>query len=140
MDAAGAEACGGGEDIADEALAGDVGGVGLAGEEDLQAADLLGELGEALGIVEEQAGALVGGDAAGEAEGQHLGVELLPGAPGDLGEQALLGLLVAVGDLGRRDAVDGTEVVVVVTPLGNLLVEQRLHRTRRARSPRGRRW
>jgi hypothetical protein len=39
---------GGGEDVADEALAGVVGGVSLAGEEDLQAADLLGDLDEAL--------------------------------------------------------------------------------------------
>ena len=88
------------EDIADEAFAGEVGRMGFAGEENLQAADLLGEPREALGVVEEQAGALVGGHAAGEAEGQHLGIELLPGAPGDLGEEALLGDFVAVCDLG----------------------------------------
>jgi len=99
------------EHIADKALAGGVGGMGLSGEQDLQAADLLGQPREALGIVEEQAGALVGGDAAGEAEGQHLGVELLAGPLVNLGEEALLGEFVAVGDLGRGDAIDGAEVI-----------------------------
>ena len=42
---------GGGEDVADEALAGDVGGMRLAGEEDLQAADLFGDGARPLGIV-----------------------------------------------------------------------------------------
>ena len=50
-DAAGLELGGCFEDVADEALAGVVGGMGFAGVEDLQAADLLGQSREALGIV-----------------------------------------------------------------------------------------
>ncbi len=77
---AGLELGGCGEDVADEALAGVVGGVSLAGHEDLQAADAVGDLDEALGRVQDQAGALVGGDAAGEAEGEDVGVEVDAGA------------------------------------------------------------
>ena len=51
----GVEVRGGGEDIPDEAFATLVGGVGLAGEEDLQAADLLRDGGET-GRIGERAG------------------------------------------------------------------------------------
>ena len=103
-----------------------VGRVRLAGEENLYSADLFGDLCQPLGIGEEQAGAFVGCHAAGKTERKNIGVELLVGAPGHLIEQALLAAGVAVGDLGERDAVDGTEVLVVAPPLGDLRVEQGL--------------
>ena len=78
------------EDLADQVLAGVVFGMGLAGEEDLQRAVLVGEeRHESRDIVEEQVAALIGGDAAGEADGQRLGIEA--------GERLL--------DLGRGDAL-----------------------------------
>ena len=69
----------GGEDVADECLSALVGGMSLAGEDDLQAADLFGDGGEARRIGKEQAGALVGRDAPGEAKREHVGIELLAG-------------------------------------------------------------
>ena len=100
--------------------------MGFAGVEDLQAADLFGDGDEALGVVQEQAGALVGGDAAGEAEGEDVGVEVVAGALGDGGEEAKLAFVVGGGDAGRVDAVDGAEVLVVGAPVGDLLVEELL--------------
>ncbi len=100
LERGGVELGGRGVDVADEALAGVVGGVGLAGEEDLEAADLLGDGDQARGVVEEQAGALVGGDAAGEAEGEDVGVEVVAGALGDRREEAMLAF-----DVSRRRCV-----------------------------------
>ena len=110
----------------DEGLAGVIGGVGLAGEEDLQSAEFLGEGFEAWAIVEEQVDSLVGGDAAGEAEGEDVGVEVNAGAGFDGGEEALLAEGVSGGDDAGIDAVERAEVLVIVTPLGNLFVEELL--------------
>ena len=96
----------------------------LAGEEDLKAADLLSNGDEAGWIVEEQAGALVGGDAAGEAEGEDVGVEVLLRAAGYGGEEAMLAFNVAGSDLCRVDALDGAEVLVIGAPVGDFLVEE----------------
>ena len=128
MSAAGVELGGGGEDVADEAFAGVVGGMGLAGEENLQAADLFGDGDQTRGVVEEQAGALVGGDAAGEAEGEDVGVEVVAGALGDGAEEAQLAFVVSSGDARGLDAVDGAEVLVVGAPVRDLVVEQLLKR------------
>ena len=100
--------------------------MGFAGVENLQAADFFGDGDEAGGVVEEQAGALVGGDAAGEAEGEDVGVEVVAGALGDRGEEAKLALVVGGGDARRVDAVDGAEVLVVGAPVGDLVVEELL--------------
>ena len=95
-----------------------------------------------LGVVEEQAGALVGGDAAGEAEGEDVGIEA--DAPERVwrpgGEEALLGARVAGGDLARGDAVDGAEVVVVVAPARGSRCRAAPAWAGRARWRRGRRW
>ncbi len=123
---AGLELGGGGEDVADEALAGVVGGVSLAGHEELQAADAVGDLDEALGRVQNKAGALVGGDAAGEAEGQDVGVKIDAGALLDRLEEAQLAGQVGGFDDFGLDAVDRFKVLVIVTPFGNFLVEQLL--------------
>ncbi len=52
------------DDLADQVLAGVVFGMGLAGEERDESRD----------IVEEQVAALIGGEAAGEADGQRVGI------------------------------------------------------------------
>ena len=63
------------DDLADQVLAGVVFGMGLAGEEELQRAFLVGEeRHESRDIVEEQVAALIGGEAAGEADGQRGGI------------------------------------------------------------------
>ena len=126
LERAGVELGCGGEDVADEALAGDIGRMSLAGEENLEAADLFGDGDEPGGIGEEQAGAFVGRDAASEAEGEDGGVELLAGALGDGAQEAQFALEVSVGDERRGDAVDGAEVLVVGAPVGDLGVEELL--------------
>ena len=98
-------------DLADELLAQVVGGVGLAGEHELHGA--LGvehEPLEPLGLRQQERGPLVGGHAAGEADGERLGVERvvdpleLGGGPA-LGEAVVQEPLTDVldhADLGRR--------------------------------------
>ena len=68
------------EYVADEALAGFVRRVRLAGKDDLQAAELAGDLLETCDLLKEHRNPLVGGDATGEAEGKDVGVELDAGA------------------------------------------------------------
>jgi hypothetical protein len=109
--------------LAAVAFAGVVGGVGLAGVENLQAADFFREGGETCWVVQEQAGALVRGDAPGEAEGKDVGVEMMAGALGDRAEEAELALVMTSSDAGRVNAVDGAEILVVGAPVGNLFVE-----------------
>ena len=103
----------------------------LAGVEDLEAAEAFGDLVEALGVVEHQAGALVGGDAAREAEGEDGLVEDLAGALLDDFHQTALAQPVGVGDTRGLDAVDGTEVLVIVAPARDFLVEDFLERLSR---------
>ena len=72
-------------DLADHLLALIVGGMGLAGEHELDWADRVQEQTlEALALGQEQVGSLVGGKAAGETNGQGVGVEQLVG-PGCFG-------------------------------------------------------
>ena len=87
LEGAGVEVGGGGEDVADEALSCVVGGVSFTGEEDLKAADLFGDGYEAGGVVEEEAGALVGGYATGESQGKDVWIEVVASAAGDRGEE-----------------------------------------------------
>ncbi len=116
------------EDVADETFAGLVGGVGFAGVQDLEAADLFGDRGEAFGVVKEEARALVGGDAAGETEGEDAGLEADAGAKLDFGEESFLADAVRARDLLRADAVDGAEVLVVGAPAGDFEVKELLER------------
>ena len=106
------------------ALAGVVGGVGFAGIQDLKAADLFGDSDEALGVLKEQAGAFVGGNAAGEAEREDVGVEVVAGALSDGSEEAQFALVVSGGYACRIDTVDRAEVVIVGAPVGDLAVEE----------------
>ena len=63
-------------DLLEDALAGLVMRMGLAGEEELhRALGVVDHGGEALDVVEQQVGALVGGEAAGEADGEGVGRE-----------------------------------------------------------------
>ena len=66
--------------------------------------------------MKEQAGALVGGDATGEAERKDLWIEVLPGALGDGVEQRKFAGAVRLRDACRGDAVDRAEVLVVRAP------------------------
>ena len=76
--------------------------------------------------MEEKAGALVGGDAAGETEGQNVGVEVMAGSLGDGAEEAKLTLVVSSSDAGGVDAVDRAKVLVVGASVGDLAVEKLL--------------
>ncbi len=63
-------------DAADQFLAGLVGGVGLAGEHELhRPVGVEQERLEAVELLEQQRGALVGGEAAGESDREHVGIE-----------------------------------------------------------------
>ena len=84
------------QDLGDQFLAAVVLGMGLAGEDELHRPILVvDEGGEAVEVAEDQRAALVGGEAAGEADGQGVGIEHLVGA-GDLGRRgaAVLELLL----------------------------------------------
>jgi hypothetical protein len=78
------------KDFADKAFAGVVLRMRLAGVDDLQAADGLGNCGQTFGIVEEQAGTLIGGDATGKTEREHVFAQLDAGAASDLCDELLL--------------------------------------------------
>ncbi len=63
-------------DLADEVLAGRVGGVRLAGEDQLHwAIRIVEQPRQSLRITEDQCRALIGGEAPGEAERQRVGIE-----------------------------------------------------------------
>ena len=65
-----------GEDRLDHLLAGPVGRVGLAGEDELdRPVGVVDEAGEPVHVGEEERGPLVGGEAAGEADRQDLRIE-----------------------------------------------------------------
>ncbi len=115
-----------GEDLADETLAGVIGGMRLAGKQYLKSADPLRDCDQAGCIVEEQIGALIGCDAASKAKGEDVRIEVLSCAGGDLGEEAELALAMSGRDIRGRDAVGGAEVLVVRPPRRNLRVEQLL--------------
>ena len=77
------------DDLADQRLAGRILGMGFAGDNDLHgplriAEDLL----QPLDVAKDQGGALVGGEAAGESDGEGVGIEHFAGAP-DLGRGSL---------------------------------------------------
>ena len=98
--------------------------MGLAGVEDLESADLFSDRDQALGIVKEEAGAFVGGNATGEAEGEDVGVEVMAGALGDGGEEAKLAFVVGGGDAGGLYTVDRAEEQIVGAPVGYLAVKE----------------
>src|SRR6185312_9383269 len=122
--------CSRSEYVADETLAGLVRRMRLAGEDDLQAADFAGDLFETRNLLKQQRNALVGRHAAGEAERKDVGIKLNAGALLDRLKQPQFAQLMGLGDLLRRDAVHGAEVLVIVTPLRNFLVQKLLKRLR----------
>ncbi len=64
------------EDIADDLLTRPIGGVGFARQHDLhRAVAVAQDGGQALLVGEEQLGALVGGEATREADGQDIGIQ-----------------------------------------------------------------
>ncbi len=98
--------------------------MGLASVENLEAADFFGDRDQAGRVVQEQAGPLVGGDAAGKAERKDVGVEVVAGALGDSAEEAKLAFVVGRGDTCRIDTVNGPKVLVVGAPVRDLAVEE----------------
>jgi hypothetical protein len=95
--------------------------MGLAGEQNLEAADFFGDGYEAGGVVEEQAGALIGCDATCKAKGEDVRVEDLAGAGLDFSEEAELALAMGGRYVRWRDAVDRAEVLIVGAPGGDLV-------------------
>ena len=96
-------------DLGDQLLAAVVARVGLAGEDELHRPVLVVDDGrQPVEVAEEQGAALVGGEAAGEADRQRLGVEHLVGA-GDLGRRgaAALELRLEPARGRRRPAARG---------------------------------
>jgi hypothetical protein len=94
--------------------------MGLARIDDLQAAGRGGDLRQPFWIGEEQRGALVGGHAARESQGEHIGIEHQAGASGHLAEQIALGAGVGGENLLLRQ-VDGiAQVEVVAAPGGEV--------------------
>ena len=84
------------ERCADQVLARPVGRVRLAGEEDLHRALGVGEqLAQAVQVAEQQVGPLVGREAAGEADGQRVGVEELVDLAQLAGRPAVAPVLLA---------------------------------------------
>ena len=68
------------DDRLDQLLAFVVGRVGLAGEDELdRLVGVFEQLLKAIGVAQQQRAAFVGGEAAGEADGQRLGIEHLVG-------------------------------------------------------------
>ena len=83
------------DDLGDQLLAAVVARMRLAGEDELHGPILVvDDRGQAFEVAEDQRAALVGGEAAGEADGQRLGVEHLLGA-GDLGRRRAAALELA---------------------------------------------
>ena len=131
-----------GEDRLDHLLAGPVGRMGLAGEDELdRPVRVVDQAGEPVDVGEDQRRPLVGGEAAGEADRQDLGIERLLelrerrrrlAVAGELGQQALpgedgeLALLVQVRlpELAVRDSSDalpealGVRLAVEVVEVG----------------------
>ena len=132
--------CGVGEDLADERLARVIGRVRLAGKENLQAADALGEIVQTLAVAEQQRGALVRSGAAREAERENVRIEFNARACLHGRKEALFAERVRRLDHVRLDAVDRAEVLVVVPPLRDLFVEELLEGLAKATWRRGRRW
>ena len=93
-------------DLLDEALAFVVARMGLAGEDELdRAAACRGELHDVLELLENQRRAFVGGEAAGEADGQRVGIQQVVEADEvALGERAGFG---SAGGGGRIRSVRG---------------------------------
>ena len=83
-------------DLLEDALARLVVGMGLAGEEELHGAlGIVDHGGEALHVGEQQVGALVGGEAAGEADGERIGREHFAEACSSFGRLAAALCLLA---------------------------------------------
>ena len=128
-----------------ERLAAGVARMGLAGVDDLhRPLGVVDQPVEAVEILEQQVGPLVGGEAAGEAEGERVGNERLALRPGETqplpavgqaaageGEQPRLEHLVDLPELGVAHAVDARPEVGVgdaVEPAGaQVLEQQRVH-------------
>ena len=92
------------DELFHEFFAGGVHGVGLAGEDDLDGMFGVGEEGlEALGVVEDEGGALVGGETAGEADGEDFGIEGLLDFGEDVGGSAAAEALLAEAFSGEPD-------------------------------------
>ena len=122
-------------DLLDEVLAGLVGRMGLAGEDELHGAlRIVDQFGQDIELAEEQIGALVGGEAAGETDRQRVGVEDVAGgfddfigfvaaaslaadAAADEVEQAVLEIAVRFPQFARVDVVERLPNLGVAHPL-----------------------
>ena len=111
-------------DLLDQLLARLVGRMGLAGEDELhRALGVVDHRRQAVQVGEDQVGPLVGGEAAGEADGEHVGIEDVAGgldglvalaaaaalpadAAADEGQQQVLQGVVRLPQLARIDVVD----------------------------------
>ena len=88
----------------DHLLAGPVGGVGLAGDHDLhRTSRRRQDSGKPLLVAEQQRGALVGGEAAREADGQRFGVEHAAHLAQRIGRLAVPGELPRQASLQEAD-------------------------------------
>src|SRR5262249_17288305 len=111
------------DDLGDQLLAAVVARMGLAGEDDLHRAVLVvDDGGQALQVAKEQVAALVGGEAAGKADGQGFGIEHFVGA-GDFGggraATLQLGLEMATGE--HHEAFAATFMGAPQFGIGNAL-------------------
>src|SRR3954471_4608411 len=98
--------------------------MGLTCKEYLEATDLFCEGTQAALILEKEASAFVSCYPPGKAKSENGRVEVMAGGTSEPGEEAMLVLGVTGGDARGINAVDGTEVVIVGTPVGNLLIEE----------------
>src|SRR5260370_14215757 len=91
-------------------------GMGLAAINELNGADFASDTAQSFRILKQKVGALVGAGAAGQAEGEKLGIKLHSQGLGDLVEQIRLGFTVGPLNAGGRNADGVTQIAVVVSP------------------------
>lgn len=97
--------------LAQQGLAGEVARMGFTGDDELHGAVGVGEdAREARGIVEEQSGAFVGGEPAGKAEGQNVGIE--EGVRGRVGGTVLMAAAHFENEGGARGSTHAPDLFV----------------------------
>ncbi len=110
------------DDVFDHAFARFILGVGLAAEDQLEFAAT--DACQPLQVTQDQIPTLVGGRAAGEADGQQFGIKTAAGRFLDVLEEKSLGAAMGVPDLFVRDVVDPHQQFRFVRPTGDVFVKK----------------
>src|SRR4029077_3364711 len=112
------------ENVPDDVLAAGVAWMGLAGINDLERSNVLGDLPQAVEVAQDQVGPFVAGGATRKANGESFGIELQTGLLANGFKKIVLCEEVCGPDFFGRQTQRSTKAVVIFAPRWNVTIEE----------------